>query len=246
MSEEQIPLAEAKIQKSKPQPNLFTATEMIWNNHRNKFAIIVVFLALATMIISITHFENRFDYHLSLIKNGHHMVSGEKVSDHIMISQVDGIPSVFNAKDDLTELQRQLFTKWAKKQGFDGIVFGRIQTGFDGKIKFASSAGENAIPIELVTQQLLDNNCKNVLSVMSNKSNFWLPHPFTYQVDGELKVYETKAINAAGLFSVRDPKIKFKADNLKATLNLEDKDLKVKLKGFEPWELPVQEEAKKH
>jgi len=246
----------------KEQPNLFTAIAGSWKNHKMKFLTLIAIASLIIMATTIRDFENRFNHHLSLIQEARQIELDKKVADQaryemqknenarIARSQVvsyknDNFTIIHNADEDKFPLEyRNRLSEWAKKQGYDGIVFGRLQPLFEGGVKFATYSGKNEIPVDYVVEKLRLNGCKNVISVMANKTEFWLPYPFTYQVNGDFKVYETGAITAAGLFNIIDNKVKFVGDNFKGTLD--DGVMSVKLSDNNPWEFSVTKEIKKH
>jgi len=246
----------------KEQANLFTAISASWQKHKIKYLVLIILATVIGMGSAIKNVENRFDYHLALIQQAHQLEMDKKVADlaqyemqknetervarsQVVSYKIDKFTRISNADEDKMPLEYQnRLAEWAKDSGYDGIVFGRVQPMFDGGVKYATYSGKNEVPIDYVVEKLRKNGCENVISVMSNQSKFWLPYPFTYQVNGNFKVYETGAITAAGFFNIIDSKVKFEGDNFKGTLN--DGKMSVKLTDINPWEIAESKEIKKH
>jgi len=226
------------------------------------YALIIVFLVAGT----IQYFEARFNENMAELRHEkmiedqiraktdaemkNQYLSEKARAERAERAQVvsyttDGFTVIHNAKEDKFPVEyRNRLSEWAKAEGFDGIVFGRIQPLFGGGIKYATYSGMNEVPMHYVVDELRENQCSNVISVMSNKTEFHLPYPFSYQTNGDFKIWQTKGISAAGFFNFIDPKIKFRADNFEGTLN--DGELSVTLKDHKPWEAPTPKNNKKH
>ena len=136
----------------------------------------------------------------------------------VILKKESGIAVVYNASENsiVTDFKPALIV-WAKEKGYDGIVIGRIQESFDRNYQFATHDGKNEVPIKYVVNKLNDVGCKNVVSFMNNKSSFWLPHPFTDQIDGELHMYESTGFKVSG-FDITDSKLKIRSDNFSAVV----------------------------
>jgi hypothetical protein len=131
----------------------------------------------------------------------------------------DGVLVVYNAAESSAINQhKNAITAWAKENGHDAIVFGRIQPSMDsGEMKFATNDGRNQVPLTTVFSVLEKNKRVDAVSFMSNRSNFWLPKPFTKQVDGVLKIYKTDGIQVAG-FSLLNGELRITSDNFDGTI----------------------------
>ncbi len=251
-----------KKEVTKEQPNLFTTIAGSWNKHRNKSLAVIMVVSIFIMAVTIRHFENRFNHHLAMIQDVHQIEINKKIADQayyemqkntdarVARAQVvsfknDKFTIIHNADEDKFPLEyRNRLSDWAKDQGYDGIVFGRLQPLFDGGVKFATYSGKNEVSVDYVVEKLRLDGCKNVISVMSNRTKFWLPYPFTYQVNGDFRAYETGAISAAGFFNIIDKKIKFVGDNFNGTLK--DGKMSVKLTDNKPWEFSIPTDIPQH
>ena len=229
---------------------------------KNKWIRRFVTLTLVLLIVAVTidYIEQIYSQHLINVKRAQLIAQDAKTSEMFRLekqkddiskmarSQIvslptDGIMVIYNLKENSFPLEyRNRITEWAKRQGYDGIVFGRIQPQFNGGVVYTSYSGRNEVPLEYVTERLRKAGCKNAISVMGNRSNFWLPYPFTYQIDGDLNFYKSKGINAAGLFKITNDKIIFEAKNFKGVLK--DGKLSVALSDKKPWRQFEEESSK--
>jgi len=246
----------------KEQPNLFVAISNSLKRYKFRWACVFMVLAIVVAANIFENIEERYNVRLAKIEQAQQDMIDAKVAAkakyemeknenaRIAKAQVvsiknDKFTTIYNAYEDKFPFQYRLrLAEWAKEQGYDGIVFGRLQPLFDGGVKFATYSGKNEVPVDYVVEKLRLNGCKNVISVMSNRDKFWLPYPFTYQVDGDLKVYESNGISAAGFFSITDDKIKLVSDNFDGTMK-GDK-FSAKLSDNKPWEFTAPNEIKKH
>jgi len=147
----------------------------------------------------------------------------EKVADdyiadlqkkQIIATKMEGFTVVYNAAEDgiMSDVKTAL-TDWAKNQGYDGIIIGRIQESFDGEgVQFTTFSGKNAVPLKYVSERLAEMHCKNVVSVMYNKTDFAMPYPVTDQIFGDLRIFIDKGFSLAG-FGFTEDKVKIKSSN---------------------------------
>ena len=111
-----------------------------------------------------------------------------------------------------------LLTDWAKEKGYDGIVFGRIQPSHQSnKMLFATYDGDNGVPLDYVIEKLKDASATNVVSFMSNRESFWLPAPFTQQVDGILQYKKVNAVRIIGI-KLSNNKFKIRSKNFNGVI----------------------------
>ncbi len=257
------PVEEISIEEI-PAEVLQAESQSVYGNHKSKVFMVAGLVIMAMIGAYSIYIQQRFDHHLTRITTERLEVEAVKMEEavkekiqfelaqqketklakkQVIVNKENGFTTVFNAAEDtIPATYRTLLTTWAKEKGFDGIVFGRIQPLFNGGVKFATYSGKNSVPLDHVIESLQLAGVTNAISVMSNKTEFWLPHPFKYQVNGDLKIYETKGFNVAGWFSIIDKKIKIIADNFEGTLD--DGELTVVLKDYEPWEMPIPKEKK--
>ena len=156
----------------------------------------------------------------------------------VIVDKRLGVVAIYNKKEDaMSDLYRGRFVKWAKEQGFDGIVFGQVQPMFDGSYKFSTYNGQNIVSLDHVVEKLKLKECKNVISLMENKSKFPLPFPFKDQIDGDLKIYE-KNVKFAGFIPTWNYEIVIKADNFYATMD-HDGNIDGRTTTIKPWEIEL-------
>ncbi len=131
-----------------------------------------------------------------------------------------GFTVMFNAAEQ-SEFSTHInsMTIWAKAEGFDGIVAGRIQPShLSSEMMLATYDGKNAVPLDYAIEKLKDAGATNVVSFMSNRCNFWLPHPFTQQIDGVLNIYMSKGRMSIFGWSFFKSKLKLASNNFHGTI----------------------------
>lgn len=139
--------------------------------------------------------------------------------EQVVLAQGNGVKFIYNKNEDtMSDLYRGRFVNWAKKKGYDGIVFGQIQPMFDGAYKYATYSGHNMVSLDHVVEKLRLAGCENVISVMINRHNFPLPYPFKNQINGDLKIYE-RNIKFASIVPTWNSEIVIEADNFHATMD---------------------------
>ncbi len=252
------------VKKNHMFKNLHVRSQVLYENHRGKVLMMTGLVIMAIIGAYSIYIQQRFDYHLTRITSERLLTEAVKMDEavkekiqfelaqqkkseldkkQIVVKSENGFTTVFNAAEDtLPSTYRTLLSTWAKQKGFDGIVFGRIQPLFNGGVEFATYSGKNSVPLDHVIENLHLNGCNNAISVMANRTGFWLPHPFKYQVNGDLNIHQTRGLSVAGWFSIIDKKIKITADNFEGTLD--DGELTVVLKDHKPWEMPIPNKKK--
>jgi len=150
--------------------------------------------------------------------------AGDYIADlqkkQIIATKMEGFTTVFNsAEDGIMSDVKTALVDWAKNQGYDGIIIGRIQESFDGNgVQFATFSGKNAVPLKYVSERLSEMRCKNVVSVMYNKTDFAMPYPVTEQTFGDLRVFIDKGFSLAG-FGFTEDKVKIKSSNFSGSFD---------------------------
>lgn len=151
------------------------------------------------------------------VQERHSQIVAERAKQ-ITVGYQNGIPVLYNAEETAsTDEIREAITTWAIENGYDSVVIGRIQPGFSGQYTFATTDGKNQVPLTNIMQKLKTIGSVKAASFMSNRSNFWLPAPFAFQIDGELKVEREEGMQLAG-FGIIKPKTILTADNFEAVI----------------------------
>jgi len=134
-----------------------------------------------------------------------------------VVTLEDGFTVVYNV--DETNQYVEAMSSWARSNGFDGIAVGRIQPSHTtDEMLFTTYAGKNPTSMDLVITSLIDSGVNNVVSFMSNRTDFWLPYPFTKQIDGEINIELSEGIVVAG-FSLTKKKIRITSNNFNGTIS---------------------------
>ena len=106
--------------------------------------------------------------------------------DGIRFTNVNNVISVYPISCSIVEKKvYYLLTKWAREEGYDGLIFGESYSGLNGTFYWSDGKDEKYdTDMELIINMLKKKGCENIFSFVSNPEyKNYIPHVSNY-IDG--------------------------------------------------------------
>jgi len=112
----------------------------------------------------------------------------------LRFTTVDGVHSVYPISRSRNEKKvYYLLSKWAKTEGYDGLIFGESYSGLNGTFYWSNGQNDKYdTDMELIINMMKEKGCKKIMSFVSNvECKNYIPYVSNY-IDGLLIISEVQ------------------------------------------------------